>query len=131
MNNGANILATDREQETVTEMAISQDNVQLLELLHANENHLLEHDLHNGNFPLTVTIMKKAQKCFNFIMNLKPSAQMFLFKREYYCPILWSIKKSDVESLKELAKVKDFRQVINEPLTIRFKGETTYLHILR
>ena len=48
---GANILATDREQESVTEMAISSDNDQLLALLHSRENHLLEHDLHNENYP--------------------------------------------------------------------------------
>ena len=47
LKNGANILATDREQVTVTETAISQDDVKLLELLHARENHLLEHVLHN------------------------------------------------------------------------------------
>ena len=91
LKNGANILATDREQVTVTETAISQDDVKLLELLHARENHLLEHVLHNENFPLTVTILKKARKCFDFIISLKPSAQMFLIKREYYCPILWAI----------------------------------------
>ena len=73
--------------------------------------------------------MKGARKCFNFIMSLKPSAQTFLIRREFNCPILRSIHIDNAESLKALAKLRDFRHVVNEPLTLHFKGETTYIHL--
>ena len=125
----ANILAVNCHHESVTSMAIARDDVILLAKLHYYNNHLLDHDLHNGNYPLDQAIFRKARKCFDFIINLKPMAQSFLIKRDYNCPIKRAIKMSDVESLEKLAQLKDFRYVINEMFTDEEKVETTYLHM--
>lgn len=124
---GANIYALNRGDDTATVLTIRLDDVEILSLLHSHENHLLEHDLMNKNYPLECAVTYRARKCFAFIIGLKPSAQSFLIRREDHCPILRAIKSNDPDSLKELAKLKHFRGIINEP--IKNPVLTTYLHI--
>lgn len=128
LENGATTEATDRMGETITEIAITRDDVDMLKIIHRFKN-VLEHDLRNDFFPLKFAIYNRAHKCVKFIINLKPSAQSFLIKREFQCPIMVCIERQDAETLEKLATLKDFANVINEPFKKNRNGETSYLHM--
>ena len=113
LSRGANIRAVNRDHRCATELVIISDDVAILKLLHQNRNHVLEHDLHNGHFPIASTIENRARNCFNYIIGLKPPVQSFLVTRGAGCPIWWAIRMNDEESLLKLAGLPDFTYVIN------------------
>ena len=125
LSRGANIRAVNRDHRCATELVIISDDVAILKLLHQNRNHVLEHDLHNGHFPIASTIENRARNCFNYIIGLKPPVQSFLVTRGAGCPIWWAIRMNDEESLLKLAGLPDFTYVINTSFD---KGQTC-LHL--
>ena len=87
LSRGSNIRAVNRDHRCATELVIISDDVDILKLLHQNRNHVLEHDLHNGHFPIASAIENRAKNCFNYIIGLKPHVQSFLVTRGAGCPI--------------------------------------------
>jgi hypothetical protein len=51
ISHDANIRTQDRMWRTVTEIIISRDDVENLQILHLHYDHILEHDLYNQEFP--------------------------------------------------------------------------------
>ncbi|EFX75097.1 hypothetical protein DAPPUDRAFT_250962 [Daphnia pulex] len=100
----ANILPEDRMARTVTEILISRDDVETLKFLHIQRVNLLDHDLHNKEFPLTLAISHQSRKCIDCILSLKPKAQSFLIRRKYNCPISAAIRRNDYKTMEQLPK---------------------------
>jgi ankyrin repeat protein len=121
----ASILPEDRMARTVTEILISRDDVETLKLLHIQRGNLLDHDLHNEEFPLTLAISHQARKCIDYILSLKPKAQSFLIRRKYNCPISAAIRRNDVRTMEQLVTLEEFPYIVNK----RIHKSVSYIHL--
>ncbi|EFX62206.1 hypothetical protein DAPPUDRAFT_337271 [Daphnia pulex] len=110
---------------TVAEILISIDDVETLKLLHIQRGNLLDHDLHNEEFPLTLAISHQARKCIDYILSLKPKAQSFLIRRKYNCPISAAIRRNDVRTMEQLVTLEEFPYIVNKRIT----KSVSYIHL--
>ena len=122
---GANILQTDRTGRTITEAIIARDDVMLLHAIQLSGRNLLDHDLVNNDFPLTLAINHKARHCIRFILSLEPKIQSFLIFREFSCPITAAICNNDHLSLLQITRLHDFSRIVNMPINV----SNFYLHL--
>jgi hypothetical protein len=80
---GASLLPEDRMARTAIEILISRDDVGMIRFIHEDRQNLLEHDLLNREFPLSLAISHQARNCINYILSLQPKAQIFLIRRKH------------------------------------------------
>jgi hypothetical protein len=86
---------------------------------------LLDHDLHNQEFPLSLAISHQIRKCSNYILSLQPKAQTFLVIRKHNCPIEAVIRRNDVQTVTILVTLEDFPYIVNQ----KIHKSTTYIHL--
>ncbi|EFX61028.1 hypothetical protein DAPPUDRAFT_340766 [Daphnia pulex] len=121
----ANIMPEDRMARTVTEILISRDDVETLKFLHIQRGNLLDHDLHNKEFPLTLAISHQSRKCIDYILSLKPKAQSFLIRRKYNCPISAAIRRNDYKTMEQLVTLEEFPYIVNK----KIHKSISYIHL--
>ena len=125
ISKNANIRTQDRMTRTVTEILISRDDVETLKFIHEQRENLLDHDLHNQEFPLTLAVSHQARKCINYILSLKPKVQSFLIYRKFSYPISAAIRRNDVQTLSALTQLDEFPYIINK----RIHKSISYIHL--
>ncbi len=109
---------------TVTEILISRDDVGPLKFLHIKRGNLLDHDLHNKEFPLTLAISHQYRKCIDYILSLKLQAQSFLIRRKYNCPISAAIRRNDYKTMEQHVTLVEFPYIANK----KIHKSISYIH---
>jgi len=122
---GASLLPEDRMARTTIEILISRDDVEMIRFIHEDRQNLLEHDLLNQEFPLSLAISHQSRNCINYILSLQPKAQTFLIRRKHNCPIEAAIRRNDVETIKNLVTLEDFMYIVNQ----KIHKSISYIHL--
>jgi ankyrin repeat protein len=122
---GASLLPEDRMARTAIEILISRDDIELIRFIHEDRQNLLEHDLLNQEFPLSLAISHQSRNCINYILSLQPKAQTFLIRRKHNCPIEAAIRRNDVETMKTLVTLEDFMYIVNQ----KIHKSISYIHL--
>ncbi len=119
---GATIYSGDRLARNITEILISRDDVNSIRFVHIYKKNLLEHDLVNQEFPLTLAISHKARNCINYILSQNPKVESFL---KYSCPISVAIRRNDIETIRELVELDRFQHIVNT----KVHKSLSYIHL--
>ena len=122
---GASLLPEDRMARTALEILISRDDVENVMFIHNDRQNLLDHDLHNQEFPLSLAISHQARKCIDYILSLQPKAQTFLISRKHNCPIEAAIRRNDIQTMATLVTLEDFPYIVNQ----KIHKSISYIHL--
>ena len=116
----------DRMARTALEILISRADVENVMFIHNDGQNLLNHDLHNQEFPLSLAISHQARKCTNYILSLQPNAQTFLISRKHNFPIEAAIRRNDyLQTMAILVTLEDFPYIVNQ----KIHKSISYIHL--
>jgi hypothetical protein len=122
---GATIYSGDRLARTITEILISRDDVNSIRFFHIYKKNLLEHDLVNQEFPLTLAISHQARNCIDYILSKNPKVESFLINRKYSCPISVAIRRNDIDTIRALVELDRFQHIVNT----KVHKSLSYIHL--
>ncbi|XP_046452797.1 alpha-latroinsectotoxin-Lt1a-like [Daphnia pulex] len=122
---GATIYSGDRLARTITEILISRDDVNSIRFVHIYKKNLLEHDLVNQEFPLTLAISHQARNCIDYILSQNPKVESFLINRKFSCPISVAIRRNDIETIRALVELDRFQHIVNT----KVQKSLFYIHL--
>jgi len=122
---GATIYSGDRLARTITEILISRDDVNSIRFVHIYKKNLLEHDLVNQEFPLTLAISHQARNCIDYILSQNPKVESFLINRKFSCPISVAIRRNDIKTIRALVELDRFQHIVNT----KVHKSLSYIHL--